>query len=174
MKDTGFFVPAAKIDRLTTAYQHTDRKLVVFVEPQDGKYSRPPRFEQGDAGLVSTADDYLAFARLLAGGRHQGRQLLSTAAVKSMTTNHLSPRQRQRGATILGKSAGWGYGMSVRVGVGPGPPKPGLIGWFGGFGTNWHSDPARNLTAILQTQRAFESAAPASLHDAFERAAGLR
>jgi hypothetical protein len=45
---------------------------------------------------VSTADDYLAFARLLvAEGRHQGRQRLSSAAVKAMTTNHLTPQQRR-------------------------------------------------------------------------------
>ena len=109
MKDTGFYVPAAKIDRLATAYQPKDGKLIIADEPLRGKWSRPPLFEQGDAGLVSTADDYLAFARLLlAGGQHQGRPLLSSAAVKAMTTNHLTPHQRKGGTAILGKSAGWG------------------------------------------------------------------
>ena len=125
MSDTGFYVPAAKIERLATAYRPQAGKLVVADEPVHGKWSRPPQFEQGDAGLVSTADDYLAFARLLlADGRHQGRQLLSTAAVKAMTTNHLTPPQRRGGAAILGKSAGWGYGMSVNVDAVPGQPDP--------------------------------------------------
>jgi CubicO group peptidase (beta-lactamase class C family) len=174
MNDTAFYVPTAKIDRLATAYRPKDGKLFIADEPVHGKWSQPPRFEQGDAGLVSTADDYLAFARLLAGGRHQGRQLLSSAAVKAMTTNHLTPQQRQDGAAILGESAGWGYGMSVGVNAAPVQPARGSISWIGGFGTNWRSDPARDLTAILLTQREFESPTLAPLYVAFERATGLR
>ena len=64
--------------------------------------------------------------------------------------------------------------MSVSVDAAPGQPAPGSFGWAGGFGTNWRSDPARDLTAILLTQREFESATPAPLYDAFEKTAGLR
>lgn len=175
MTDTGFYVPAAKIDRLATAYRPHDGKLTVADEASGGKWSQPPRFEQGDAGLVSTADDFLAFVRLLlANGRHHGKQLLSPAAVRAMTTNHLTPQQRKGGATILGRSAGWGYGMAVTVDHAKGEPAPGSIGWIGGFGTNWRSHPPRGLTAILLAQREFESATPAPLYDAFERAAKLR
>ena len=173
MNDTGFYVPAAKIGRLATAYRPKDGKLVIADEPVHGKWSRPPLFEQGDAGLVCTADDYLAFARLLlAGGQHQGRPLLSSAAVKAMTTNQLTPQQRQGGTAILGKSAGWGYGRSVGVKAVAGQSRPGSIGCIGGFGTSWRSDPARDLTTILLTQREFESPTPAPLYNAFERAAG--
>jgi CubicO group peptidase (beta-lactamase class C family) len=175
MIDTDFYVPASKIDRLATAYRFEGGKLVVTDEPVGGKWSRPPPFEQGDAGLVSTAADFLAFARLLlADGRHRGKQLLSSAAVEATTTNHLTPQQRRGGTAILGESAGWGYGMSVNVDAAPGQPTPGSIGWSGGFGTSWRSDPARGLTAILLTQRAFDSPKPAPLYDTFEKAAGLR
>ncbi|MBC7939420.1 MAG: beta-lactamase family protein [Chitinophagaceae bacterium] len=175
MHDTGFHVPAAKIDRLATAYRPQAGKLVLSDEPVHGKWSRPPQFEAGDSGLVSTADDYLAFARLLlAEGRHQGRQLLSSAAVKAMTTNHLTPQQRKGGAAILGKQMGWGYGMSISADAAPGQPAPGSIGWMGGLGTLWRSNSARDRTAILLTQRELESPTPAPLYDAFERAAGLR
>ena len=116
MNDTSFQVPAAKIGRLATAYRPSDRTLVIADEPLRGKWSRPPAFEQGDACLVPTADDYLAFARLpLAGKQHQGRPLLSSAAVTAMTTNHSTPQQRRDGTAILGKSAGWGYGKAVSV-----------------------------------------------------------
>lgn len=64
MKDTGFYVPRDKISRLVTAYRPKDGKLEVSDDPATGGWSRPPPFEQGDAGLVSTADDYLAFARM--------------------------------------------------------------------------------------------------------------
>lgn len=175
MTDTGFYVPAAKIDRFATAYRPQDGKLIVADAAASGKWSRPPQFEEGDAGLVSTADDFLAFARfLLAKGRHNGKQLLSSAAVRAMTTNHLTPQQRNGAAAILGKSAGWGYGIAVTIDHAEGEPAPGSIGWIGGFGTNWRSDPAHDLTAILLTQREFENATPAPIYAAFERAAKLR
>ena len=175
MTDTGFYVPATKIDRLATAYRLQDGRLIVADPAADGNWSRQPQFEQGDAGLVATVDDYLAFARLLlAKGRHRGKQLLSAAAVRAMTKNHLTVQERQGGAPILSRSAGWGYGMAVTVDHGEGEPVPGSIGWIGGFGTNWRSDPARGLTAILMTQREFENATPAPLYDSFEKAAKLR
>ncbi|HSR98261.1 MAG TPA: serine hydrolase domain-containing protein, partial [Kofleriaceae bacterium] len=101
MVDTGFFVPAGKTDRFATAYRFTDNKPVVSDSPINGKWNQPPRFEQGDAGLVSTADDYFAFARmLLDGGRHRGKALLSPSSVKAMTTDHLTPEQRKGGEQI--------------------------------------------------------------------------
>ncbi len=74
MKDTAYFVPPAKIERLAHAYRSEGDRLVLFDEPATGKWSRRPTFEHGAAGLVSTVDDYLAFARmLLADGRHRGQ-----------------------------------------------------------------------------------------------------
>ena len=65
MKDTGFSVPAAKIDRLATAYW-TDPATGAFGlydAAKGGQWSQPPAFPSGGAGLVSTADDYLAFGQ---------------------------------------------------------------------------------------------------------------
>src|SRR5687768_793466 len=102
MKDTAFFVPPAKIDRLVHAYRSQNGALIVSDEPATGKWSRPPKFEQGDAGLVSTVDDYLAFAHMLLGdGRHRGQALLTPASVKVMKTNHLTGSQRAGGEMIL-------------------------------------------------------------------------
>jgi CubicO group peptidase (beta-lactamase class C family) len=123
MKDTTFFVPPSKIDRLVHAYRSQDGGLIVSDEPVSGKWSRPPTFEQGDAGLVSTVDDYLAFARmLLADGRHRGQTLLTADSVKAMKTNHLTAPQRAGGEMILGRGRGWGYGMSVVTDTIPGQP----------------------------------------------------
>ena len=52
------------IDRLATAYVPTADGLQVW-DPPDGDWSRPPSFGDGAAGLVSTVDDLLAFARML-------------------------------------------------------------------------------------------------------------
>ena len=108
MKDTAFVVPTSKLDRLAHAYRPQNGALVVSDEPATGKWSRAPAFEPGDAGLVSTVDDYLAFARLLlADGRYRGQNLLAPASVNAMKTNHLTAPQRAGGEEILGRGRGW-------------------------------------------------------------------
>jgi CubicO group peptidase (beta-lactamase class C family) len=169
MKDTAFFVPASKIDRLAHAYRSQGGTLVVSDEPATGKWSRPPTFEQGDAGLVSTVDDYLAFARmLLADGRHRGQSLLTPASVEAMTTNHLTAPQRAGGEITLGRGRGWGYGMSVFTDTIPSQPAAGSFGWIGGYGSSWISDPSRDLTMILLTQHEFSSASGDPIHQEFQ------
>ena len=184
MKDTAFFMPPAKIDRLVHAYG--SEGVVASDEPATGKWSRPPKFEQGDAGLVSTADDFLAFARMLqADGQHRGQALLAPASVKAMKTNHLTAQQRAGGEKILGRGRGWGYGMSVVTdavlgrgrgwGYGTsdvtdavtGQPAPGSFGWNGGYGSSWISDPAADLTMILLTQREFTGPGGYPIHQEF-------
>jgi CubicO group peptidase (beta-lactamase class C family) len=65
MRDTAFFTTAT--ERLATGYRPTPGGLVVS-DPPDGAWSRPPAFGDAAAGLVSTADDLLAFARMLLHG----------------------------------------------------------------------------------------------------------
>jgi CubicO group peptidase (beta-lactamase class C family) len=167
MKDTGFSVPAAEIERLATAYRGGPEGLVAYDTPADSKWARPPPFAAGDSGLVSTADDYLAFARmLLAGGQANGRRLLSAEAVKAMTTNHLTPAQRAGGRILLDEGRGWGYGMSVVVEPNADGITPGACSWTGGLGTSW-----KDLVAILLTQRAFETPKLPPIHGDFDRAA---
>ena len=162
--------PTSKIDRLAQAYRPRNGALVVADEPATSKWSRPPAFEQGDARLVSTVDDYLAFARmLLADGRYRGQTLLSPASVKAMTTNHLTASQRAGAEAILGRGRGWGYGMSVVIDTLPDQPAAGSFGWIGGFGSSWMSDPSKDLTMILLTQHEFVSAGGDPIHQDFQR-----
>jgi CubicO group peptidase (beta-lactamase class C family) len=67
MKDTAFSVPASKFDRLPSIYQfnHESKKLEEFDSLQNSEYSRPPAFESGAGGLVSTVDDYYMFCRMM-------------------------------------------------------------------------------------------------------------
>lgn len=95
--------------RLATAYQPTPDGLVVLDEPA-GKWSRPPEFGDGAAGLVSTADDLLAFARMLLRG---GAPVLPPDAVRAMTTDQLTPAQKTRGGFCQGSSRA-GRGGSAR------------------------------------------------------------
>jgi CubicO group peptidase (beta-lactamase class C family) len=170
MKDTGFYAPPDRIRRLITGYIPHDGKLAPF-EPWNGLYAKPPTFPAGDSGLVSTADDYAAFAQFLRTGlAPDGERLLSEASLRAMKTDHLTPEQRHDGVQILGPGRGWGYGMAVVAEPNPDGVAPGAYGWNGGFGTSWFSDPASGLTAILLTQRVFDGPDPPQLHKDFWKA----
>jgi CubicO group peptidase (beta-lactamase class C family) len=167
MKDTAFSVGGESISRLATAYQRDDATGEVVVEDgPDGYWSRPPAFEAGGWGLVSTASDYLAFASaLLAGGNYQGERVLSRPSVALMASDHLTPAQKAVSGFQPGyfDDIGWGFGMSVRTHRkhhGPWPvsyPPSGSVGsygWSGIYGTGWYNDPAEDMTTILMIQRA--------------------
>lgn len=171
MKDTGFFVPPDKIGQFSTGYVRGEAGELNLYDPPDGAYAAPPAFPAGDSGLVSTVDDYFAFARLMARrGELNGRQLVSRAAIEAMTTNYLTPQQQAGGALILGPDRGWGYGVGVATGVRPGGAGMGAYGWDGGFGSTWAYDPASDRTEILLTQTYFDSPEPPAVHTAFQRA----
>jgi CubicO group peptidase (beta-lactamase class C family) len=169
MKDTGFGTSPEKADRLATGYMPNNGKLELFDESgAKSRYAHPPKFPEGDSGLVSTVDDLLAFSRmLLAGGRSPGGRMLSEASVKAMTTNHLTPQQAKGGEEILTPGHGWGYGMSVLAWPSKDGLWPGAFGWSGGFGTSWYMDAPTGLTAILLTQRVFDGPDPPRLHKDF-------
>ena len=85
------------IDRFSTAYERDSAATgePIVEDGPGGFWSRPPAFESGGGGLVSTADDYLAFtSALLAGGTHRGERMLSRPSVTLMTSDQLSPAQR--------------------------------------------------------------------------------
>jgi len=163
MKDTAFYVPSDKHHRFATAYARDPaaQKLKVFDPPVTGKFSSPPVFENGSAGLVSTADDFNAFAQmLLNGGQLGGDRILSPASVESMTTDQISSENKQESQLFLGDVRSWGFGMSVFKKSGDPDAAPGRFGWDGGYGTSWYSDPGKQLTGILLTQRMMDSPQP--------------
>lgn len=158
MKDTAFSVGGESISRLATAYQRDDAtgELVVQDGP-DGHWSRPPAFEGGGGGLVSTAEDYLAFSSaLLAGGTHHGERVLSRPSVTLMTTDHLTPAQKAVSGFWPGyfDDIGWGFGMSVRTRRTHLGHSVGSYGWPGYYGTAWYNDPAEDMTMIVLMQHA--------------------
>ncbi len=178
MTDTSFSVGPDKQDRFTTAYMPSpdSGELVVLDEPRTGWWSAPPALPNIAGMLVSTLDDFWAFVSMLvAGGRHEGHQVLSPASVADMTTNHLSAEQRAAATPFLGVHDGWGYGMVAPASATGRLPLPWGYGWNGGTGTVWTSDPERGLTGILLTQRAMTSPEPPPLFvDFWDAAYGAR
>jgi len=172
MKDTGFSVPEAKLDRLASCY-HADPatgRLAVYDEARGGPWACQPVFESGGGGLVSMADDYLAFGRmLLRDGRHGADRILSRPAVELMTADQLTAEQKARSPFVPGfwDTRGWGFGLSVitrRGGVGL---SPGSFGWDGGFSTSGYCDPHEDMVGILLVQRMMTSPSGFDFHSDF-------
>jgi CubicO group peptidase (beta-lactamase class C family) len=154
MAETAFWT--SDTARLATAYVASAEGLRVS-DPPDGAWSMPPAFGDGAAGLVSTVDDLLAFARMFLAG---GQCVLSREAVGDMTRDQLTPEQRQKGGKGILDGRSWAYCQSV---ITEGPRER-AFGWNGGSGTSWLVDPGRDLTVIVLTQRMFESAQPPQVH----------
>lgn len=161
MRDTGMWT--TDVDRLATAYLPSADGLLVWDRP-DGAWSEPPAFGDGAAGLVSTVDDLLAFARMLLNG---GRPVLSADAVSEMTRDQLTPEQKARDGQGLLNGRSWGFCQSVTTDG----PHTGAFGWDGGLGTSWLVDPTRDLTVIVLTQRMFETAQAPQVHVDLQEAA---
>ena len=158
MNDTSFWVPEAKLDRLATCYQIDldTGQLVVWDKARGGKWSRPPTFEAGGGGLVSTVDDYLAFCRMmLNGGRYGSERILTRASVEAMTSDQITPAQKAASPFFPGfwDNQGWGFGLSVTTEPDDISSTPGRYGWAGGYGTTFIADPNSGLVAILLMQR---------------------
>ncbi len=169
MDDTGFSMPAAKLDRLATCYQ-TDfatGKLALFDDARGGRFARPPVFESGASGLVSTVDDCLAFFRMMLNkGKHGTERILSRLSVELMTADHITPEQKAASPffTDFWDNRGWGFGMSIITRRDDMAGVPGRFGWDGGYGTSGYADPKEDMVAILMTQRVWDSPSAPAVH----------
>ena len=142
MRDTAFSVPPEKIDRFATSYA-TDPEtgaLVVFDEAAGGQWSSEPAFPSGGGGLVSTADDFVAFGQMMLNhGKLGNERILSRRSVETMTTDQLTPEVKRASAGNFPPgffdTNGWGFGLRVVTGRANVYDSVGKYGWDGGLGT---------------------------------------
>src|SRR5438093_4977234 len=158
MKDSGFWVPAAKMPRLAESLEK-DRFAGRGFPLID--VSAPPKNDSGGAGGVSTAADYLRFCQMMMnGGTLEGTRILSRTTVRLMTADHLGTfivQNPQPGELLLGtKGYSFGLGFAVRTGDGVAgvPGSAGEYMWAGYAGTYFWVDPKEEVTAVLMTQAA--------------------
>jgi CubicO group peptidase (beta-lactamase class C family) len=172
MVDTGFEVPAGKLDRFTSYYRTDPAGGLELVDAPGGQWSSLPAFPSAAGGLVSTLDDWHSFARMLLAGGHAGvRQLLSPASVRQMTTDQLTQPQRDASRLFL-EGQGWGFGGSVDVEAIDPWNVPGRYGWVGGTGTAAHITPSTGTVSILLSQLEMAGpTAPALMRDFWRHAA---
>ena len=157
MKDTGFFVPASKIDRFAANYTTDGKgKLTLLDDPRKSPYLQNPAFLSGGGGLVSTTRDYARFLQLIAdGGQLQKTRLLKKKTVALMLRNHVPPKtmpiafgeQERHGV-------GFGLGFSIRTArsdwdsVG----RLGEYGWGGAASTHYWTSPKDKLGVVTMEQ----------------------
>ena len=165
MVDTGFYVPADKVDRLAGMYGPKPTGGLQTIDAPEGgtghisqtSFMEKPRFLSAGGGLVSTASDFARFCLMLLGkGVVSGKRLMKPESVELMTCNHLpenlipldkKPEDRYGGL-------GFGLGVSVRVQQTDWVPASqiGEYGWIGGTSTEFWISPRDELVAITLAQ----------------------
>jgi len=152
MTDTGFYLPAAKADRLVAVQYPVDgqwvRYPVTFYDP-DYPIKGAKSFFSGGAGLCSTAKDYATFLQMyLNGGELNGIRILSRTTVQVIMGNQFP-------ALWEGKGEHYGLAFGVidqkKQDLG-GEGSAGTFNWGGYFNTQYFADPKEQLIGILMKQ----------------------
>ncbi|HWE98367.1 MAG TPA: serine hydrolase domain-containing protein [Caulobacteraceae bacterium] len=159
MADTDFYFPPEKRDRAAKVYRLPASGPLE--ESEFRRWDTPPPFCGGGGGLVSTAEDYLKFARMLLNdGEVDGVRLLKRETVKLMRTDRLTPAQHEIPFMGIPFWMGQGFGLGVSVITDPekqawmGAGSTGAFGWPGAFGTWWQADPEQEMILIYMVQNA--------------------
>ncbi len=158
MKDSAWAPPADKLPRFAASYTKSTTGLTRVPDPMAQAMSwSGKKMTMGGAGIVSSIDDYMRFARMLLGkGTLDGVRVLRPSTVRLMSTDQLDPRVTER-LWLPGKgSVGFGLDFAVRVSQ-PKDAKEnrGAVGeffWDGAASTFFWVDPANDLAAVYFVQ----------------------
>jgi CubicO group peptidase (beta-lactamase class C family) len=157
MKDTYFYPPEDKVNRLATAYTWYPEKGLsrfpdapisegAFTYTADYPYRGPKKLFAGGAGLCSTAMDYARFCQMmLDGGKAGGARLISRKTVELMTSDRLGK---------IGPDQAFGLGFGVDGVKAPLAElgSPGQYNWGGFFYTAFVVDPKEQMITIFMAQ----------------------
>jgi CubicO group peptidase (beta-lactamase class C family) len=177
MVDTAFYVPQEKASRFCACYAigalgskiTSAQAPTLQDDPRISPYLKPPTFVSGGGGLVSTATDYMRFARmLLQGGELDGVRLLGPRTLALMTANHLPggvdlPRlSRSMFSEAIYEGVGFGLGFATTVTPAATliPGSAGDFFWGGAASTFFCVDPREDLIVLFLTQLLPSSAHP--------------
>jgi CubicO group peptidase (beta-lactamase class C family) len=168
MTDTGFTLPAEKLDRFAACYQVVPEGGLELQDAAEGsRFTKPTKLFSGGGGLVSTMADYVRFCRMMANeGALDGSRLLGRKTVEYMTTNHLPGDLAAMGQPSFSETSfeGIGFGLGVSVMLDPAQAQvigsPGEYAWGGLAGTAFWIDPAEAMLVVLMTQAMPSSALP--------------
>jgi CubicO group peptidase (beta-lactamase class C family) len=157
MKDTYFYPPENKLERLAAAYTYyEDKGLNRFPDAPikedwmeysaDYPYKGPKKLFAGGAGLNSTAMDYARFCQMmLDGGKAGNTRLLSRKSVELMT-------QDQLGKIAPDQGFGLGFGVDGVKAPLSELGSPGEYFWGGFFYTAFIIDPKEQMVVVFMAQ----------------------
>jgi CubicO group peptidase (beta-lactamase class C family) len=159
MPDTGFFVSAEARRRAATMYRIDDEGRLRH-DVMGPPHIKPPSFPNAGGGLLSTADDYLRFVRMVLGdGIIDGVRVLSPESARLMRTDSLTDEQKRHKFLGAPYWVGRGFGLNLSVVTDPaksaplfGPGGLGTFSWPGAYGTWWQADPSADLILLYMIQ----------------------
>lgn len=155
MKDSFFFPPKDKIDRIALVYEQKNGKLVrsgsEILGGASYEYRKGAEYPGPEFALYSTAPDLAAFYEMMrSGGVANGKRLLSRAAVDVMTALHT-------GDLKAGHLGGTGFGLGWEITSLPEGTlafmSPGSFGHGGAFGTHGWIDPKKDMVGVFLIQK---------------------
>lgn len=157
MTDTGFFVPANKVDRFAANYRRgKDGKLKLVDDPQKSKYLKKPTLLSGGGGLVSTARDYMRFLMMILNdGELLGARILKPSSVKLMKTDQLP---KEAFPIYFGDQVRHGTGFTLGFSVSTADTewdpagRIGEFGWGGAASTHYWCSPKDDLIVVTLEQ----------------------
>jgi CubicO group peptidase (beta-lactamase class C family) len=158
MSDTDFWCPREKRGRMAKLYR-ANPGSDTLQDVSFPHFDNQPSLEPGGGGLISTADDYLKFARMMLGkGEVDGVRLVKADTIEMMAQNRLTDAQRAIPFMGIPFWMGQGFGLGVSVITDPeqqawmGAGSKGAFGWPGAFGTWWQADPTEDMVLIYLIQ----------------------
>lgn len=150
MKDSSFFIPAEKQNRVASIYRLQNGKLEHWKEIE--AYSKRAKYPGPEFGMYSTASDLASLCQMmLNGGTLKGKRILSRMSVETMTVNHTL--NITSAITKMPVYHGLGWGLS-------GDPMSdfpltttGSFGHNGAFGAIMWIDPKKELIRLFLEHR---------------------
>lgn len=141
MDDSGFYVPESKHHRFSKLYtKNQEGELTEMQGMMSSIFKSPVTLFSGGGGLVSTADDYLKFCRmLLNGGELNGVRILEPSTAEMIMTDQLPE--------LATYQEDVGYGLAGSVDL-----KRGVYGWAGAASTKFWIDPANEMITMTFAQ----------------------
>ena len=176
MADTGFTVPAGKLNRVSDIYSYDRAKGGLVAEPRDPDISKMPGLPSGGGGLYGTAPDYFKFAQmLLNGGEYGGTRILKKETVQMMRTNVLSDGvlngNNGIGQARFSPAQGFGYDFAVVLDPDAAKRQVGRnsFWWWGIAGTWFWIDPTNDVVFVGIIQRRSGPPGTATTHEDISR-----
>ena len=151
MEHSSYHITEADKSEMAQQYIYNDAEKSAVVFGKTNGHILADDYDSGGAGMISTAEDYIAFADALACGGMgaTGKRILRPETVELMRTNRLS--QVQMGDYAWDQLRGYGYGLGVRTMMDRDIGPLGEFGWGGAAGALTYIDPDRSI-AVYHAQ----------------------